>query len=361
MKENINIIKIRESNLVRLNLDKLEFGKNISDHMFYLEYINGVWLNAQIVPFDQISLSPAALGLHYGQTVFEGMKAFKMNDGNISIFRIRKHYERLCKSLERMCMPIVPFHYFEEGLRQLVTIDREWIPETEGASLYIRPFMFASEERFGVHVSNEFKFIIFTGPVKNYYNKPLRIKVEENFIRASKGGTGYAKCGGNYGGSFYPAKLANEQGYDQVLWTDGSKDMYIEESGTMNIMFVINGVLVTPPLSDSILDGVTRDSFISIANDLGYTINERKISCMELIVAFKNNSIEEAFGSGTAAIASPIKIIHIQGNDYILPDPKENSFMCKAKNRLTEIRTGETEDIHDWNTIIKCNNGGKSL
>ena len=216
------------------------------------------------------------LALHYGQIIFEGMKAFKMKDGSISIFRIEKHYERFCKSSERMCIPPIPFDRFNEGLQALVEVDANWVPSQDGYSLYLRPFVFASEERFGVKVSEEYKFIIFSGPVGPYYAQALKVKVEDKYRRAANGGTGFAKCAGNYGGAFYPTGLARKQGFDQVSWTDGSAELNIEESGTMNVMFLINDVLVTPAVSDSILDGVTRDSFITLAKDMGYKVEERQ-------------------------------------------------------------------------------------
>ncbi|HEY4788882.1 MAG TPA: branched-chain-amino-acid transaminase, partial [Bacteroidales bacterium] len=260
---------------------------------------------------------------------------------------------RFNRSLERLCMPQVPFDLFSEGIKQLVSTDSEWVPNSEGTSLYIRPFMFATEERFGVKVSSEYKFIIFAGPVGDYYSEPLRLKVEDKFIRAAKGGTGYAKCGGNYGASFYPAHLAKQQGFDQVIWTDGSPELNIEESGTMNIVFVIDGTVVTPPLSDTILDGITRDSILSLAVDLGYKVAERKISALELITLLQAGKLEEVFGSGTAAVTSPVKSVNILGTDYNLPVVGNEHFSQKVKRMLTEIRTGTRTDKYGWNTVIR--------
>jgi branched-chain amino acid aminotransferase len=252
-------------------------------------------------------------------------------------------------------MPEVPYEYFVEGIKQLVALDAGWVPEQEGSSLYIRPFVFASnQERFGVHESDQYRFMIFTGPVGPYYAKPLKVKVEDKFMRATHGGTGFAKCGGNYGASFYPAKLAKEQGFDQVLWTDGTPDLNIEESGTMNVMFVIDGTVVTPPLSDTILDGVTRDSFLALAAELGYKTEERKISANELAAAANKGLLQEAFGVGTAAVAAPISLIHIKGTDYQVPAIGEDSFMMKAKNLLSAIRMGRAADTHGWNTVISA-------
>jgi branched-chain amino acid aminotransferase len=280
------------------------------------------------------------------------MKAFKMKEGNISIFRMDKHYERFCRSMERMCIPAMSFERFSEAVKALVKADADWVPANEGSSLYIRPFVFASEERFGVKVAEEYKFIIFTGPVGPYYSNPLKVKVEDKYRRAARGGTGSAKCAGNYGGAFYPSSLARKEGFDQVLWTDGSAEMNIEESGTMNVMFLVNGVVVTPPLSDSILDGVTRDSFITIAKDMGYKVEERKIGAKELVSGFENGTLQEAFGTGTAAVVAPIQVIHIKGKDYTLPTVKDSNVSLTIKQRLSDIRLGVAPDKNNWNTIV---------
>lgn len=345
-------VNISKSRIHQVDFGNLEFGKYVTDHMFVAEYNNGSWQTSGIGPFQKLELAPTALALHYGQTVFEGLKAFRMIDGNISIFRIDKHFQRFNRSLQRMCMPQVSFELFSEGIKQLVSIDSAWVPDSEGSSLYIRPFMIATEERFGVKVSEKYMFIVFAGPVGPYYSKPLRVKIEDKYIRAAKGGTGSAKCGGNYGGAFYPAHQAKLQGFDQVIWTDGSEDLYIEESGTMNIMFLIDGVVVTPPLSDSILDGITRDSILLLATDLGYEISQRRVSAKELIQLHEQGQLQEAFGTGTAAVVSPIKAINILGKDYQLPKPSDNSFSQKAKQLLSQIRTGSNHDIHGWNTVV---------
>lgn len=249
-------------------------------------------------------------------------------------------------------MAVVPKEIFVEGLRQLVELDRNWVPSKAGHALYLRPFVFASEARFGVKVSEEYRFIIFTGPVPSLYADPIKVKVETEYIRAAKGGTGFAKCGGNYGASFLPTQQARHEGYDQVLWTDGIEHKYIEESGMMNVMFVINDTLITAPLSDSILDGVTRDSLLTLAKELGYKTEERPVAVAELEQAFKLGTITEAFGAGTAAVVAPIKTIHISGNDFMLPKYDENKLLYKLKNRLEQIRLGTALDVHDWNFII---------
>ncbi|HXH19471.1 MAG TPA: branched-chain amino acid aminotransferase [Chitinophagales bacterium] len=348
----ITIKKTARSRIKTVDFKNLEFGKYISDHMFVVDYTDEDWKEPQIVPYGNLSLSPATLGLHYGQTVFEGMKAFRMEDNRISLFRPDKHFERFNKSLQRLCMPLVPEDLFITGLHKLIEIDKQWVPKDEEASLYIRPFVFASEERLGVKVSSKYKFIIVTSPVGPYYSKPLRVKVETEFVRAAEGGTGYAKCGGNYGGAFYPSYLAKKQGYDQVLWTDSKEHKYFDEAGTMNLMFVFDGTLVTPPLSTAILDGVTRASILELARDMNVPYEERKVSIAEVRDGIKKGLLKEAFGAGTAATVVPIKTIGIYGKDYDLPSLDENSFMLRVKQQLSDIRTGRAPDLHGWNYII---------
>ena len=350
--DTISVRKTTHSKISEVDFENLEFGKHVSDHMLVCDYAGGEWSKPQIVPFANLALSPTTLALHYGQTVFEGLKAFRMADGSINIFRMEKHYERFVRSLERMCMAIVPKEIFIEGLTRLVQVDSAWVPTQNETALYIRPFMFASEARFGIKVSQEYRFVIFTGPVPSLYAKPIKVKVETEYIRAAKGGTGSAKCGGNYGGALYPTQLAREQGYDQVLWTDAKENKYIEESGAMNVMFVIGDTLVTPSLSDSILDGVTRDSLLTIANDLGYELKERRVSINELEKSFRDHTITEAFGVGTAAVVAPIQTIHLNGIDFHLPAYSKENILYKLKKELELIRTGQVVDRHQWNFII---------
>lgn len=348
----IPVKRVYRSRITEADFNDLEFGKYISDHMLVCDFKNGDWGQPSIVPFSNLSVSPASLALHYGQTVFEGMKAFRMKDGRINIFRLRKHYDRFVRSLERMCMAAPSFEMFTSGMAKLISTDRAWVPRQKGSSLYIRPFIFATEARFGVKISEEYRFIIITGPVPELYSRPISVKVETNFVRAIKGGTGFAKCGGNYGAAFYPTKLAREKGYDQVLWTDGKENKYVEESGTMNVMFVINNKLITPPLSDSILDGVTRDSLLILANDLGYEVVEKPVSVEELKSSFDENIITEAFGAGTAAVVAPINKIGIGDEDFFLPPYDEQSLLNKIKLKLEMIRTGRREDKYEWNYVI---------
>ncbi|MBX2946401.1 MAG: branched-chain amino acid aminotransferase [Cyclobacteriaceae bacterium] len=349
----ISVQRIAQSSLPKIDFNNLEFGKYIADHMLVADYKKGQWHAPEIVPYGELKMSPAILSLHYGQAVFEGMKAYKMKDGNISIFRVDKHHERLNKSLARMCMPEIPNDLFVHGLHALVKTDNDWVPSTEGSSLYIRPLVFASEARLGVKVSDEYKFVIMTSPVGPYYSKPLRVKVEEHYVRAAEGGTGFAKCAGNYGGAFLPTQQARTQGFDQVLWTDAKEHNYIDEAGTMNVMFVMNGKLVTPKLTSAILDGVTRDSIITLAHDLGLPMEERKVSISDLAEGFNNGTLTEAFGAGTAAVVAPIATINIHGKDYQLPEVTATSFQQRVKQKLYSIRIGAEADDHQWNYIVQ--------
>jgi branched-chain amino acid aminotransferase len=348
----IIVRKAKHSRLREVDFNNIEFGKYVADHMLVCDYANGEWGQAQIVPFANLSLSPTTLALHYGQTVFEGMKAFRMTDGRINIFRLERHYDRFARSLQRMCMAVPPKEIFVEGLLKLVEVDKQWVPSKQGCALYLRPFVFASEAKFGIKISEQYRFIVFTGPVPEVYAHPIKVKVERNFARAAKGGTGYVKCGGNYGGALYPTQLAREEGYDQLLWTDPIENKYIEESGMMNVIFVMDNVLVTPPLSDSILDGITRESLLVLANDLGFKVEERPISWEELESAFKNNSITEAFGAGTAAVVAPIELISINGIDYHLPPYSGKNLLNRIKHKLDAIRNGEEADLYGWNYLV---------
>ena len=348
----IPVTKAKTSSLHEVDWKNLEFGKYVSDHMFICTYKDGEWQEPEIKPFQNISVSPTMLALHYGQSIFEGMKAFRMEDGSINIFRIDKHYERINASLDRMCMPPLPYELFSTALQQLVALDEAWVPEGEDTALYIRPFVFASEARFGVKVSDEYTFIIVTGPVPTLYQKPIKVKVERKYIRAAKGGVGFAKCAGNYGGAFYPTQKAREEGFDQVLWTDAFEHEYFEESGTMNLMFVIDEKIITPPLSDSILDGITRDSLLTIAKDLGYVTEERRISVNEMLQAIEEGRSVEAFGAGTAAVVAPISVIGVDGKLYHLPTYSNGSVMFKLKKQLEDIRTGRAPDVHRWSFIV---------
>jgi len=348
----IAVQKTTHSRLSETDFNNLEFGKYIADHMLLSDWKDGRWSEPVIVPFGELKMTPAILALHYGQAIFEGMKAFHRTDGSITVFRPHKHHERMNKSLERMCMPTIPYDMFIHSLHALIEVDHAWVPTGDGA-LYLRPLVFASESRLGVKVSDFYKFVILTSPVGPYYSKPFRLKVEDHYTRTAEGGPGFAKCAGNYGGAFYPTQVARKEGFDQVLWTDHRDHQYIDEVGMMNVMFVINGKLITPKLSSAILDGVTRDSILTLAREAGIEVEERRISVNELAEGFKNKKLTEAFGAGTAAVVAPIAVINIHGIDYTLPPVEQNSVQLRMKSLLADIRSGARPDTHNWNYVIK--------
>jgi len=351
----MKITLTQNSRINSVDFSNLEFGKNISDHMLVAIFENGTWGEPEIMPFGDLNLSPAMLSLHYGQSVFEGMKAFRMADGAINIFRPGRHLDRFNRSLDRMCMPSVPQELFLGGLEELIRVDQKWVPSNDGASLYLRPFCFASESRLGVNIAKKYHFIILTSPAGLYQPKPYRLKVETHYARTVEGGTGFAKCAGNYGGAYYPTRIAVQEGYDQVLWTDGKEHQYVDEVGMMNVMFMINGVLTTPQLNTAILDGITRDSILTLARDMGISVEERRIKVSELENAFKSNTLSEAFGTGTAAVVAPIATININGTDYSVREPGIDSFQNKVKAILKDIRLGVLPDKHRWNHPITGN------
>ncbi len=351
----IPVERTTQSRIASIDFNNLGFGNHISDHMLVADYKNKAWHEPKVVPFGELAMSPAILALHYGQSIFEGMKAFKNKKGELIIFRPQRHHQRMLKSLERMCMPAIDEDYFIKSLCAVIEADKHWVPTADGSALYLRPVIFASESKLGVKVSEEYKFVVLTSPVGPYFSKPVRVKVEETYVRAAEGGTGFAKCAGNYGGAFYPTQLANKQGFDQVLWTDARDHRYIDESGAMNVMFVLNGKLVTPQLSSSILDGITRDTILILADDMGMEKEERKIAVEELREAFENGTLTEAFGVGTAAVVSPIAIINIHGKDYSLPSDSAESFQQRVKKKLNNIRMGVEPDVHGWNYIVPIN------
>lgn len=352
MTTSIPVERTIRSRISETDFNNLEFGKYLSDHMLVASYSGGQWHEMKIVPYGPLPLTPAMLALHYGQTVFEGLKAFRNSAGDISVFRATRHSERLNRSLERMCMPAITEEMFVHGIHALLEVDQAWIPDSAGSSLYIRPVVFATESRFGVKVSDEYLFVIMTSPVGPYFSKPLRVKVEDHFVRAAEGGPGYAKCAGNYGGAFYPTLLARGQGFDQVLWTDARNHEYIDEAGVMNVMFVADGKLITPSLTSAILDGVTRDSILQLAPAMGMPAEERRVSVEEIARGLERGTITEAFGAGTAAVVSPIATITIKGIDYHLPEPGPDSFQQRVKHKLNNIRMGHEPDVFGWNYII---------
>ncbi len=345
----ISVTKTTNSRLQETDFSNLVFGKVISDHIFVADYKNGEWTDLRIEPYAPMEIHPANAALHYGQSIFEGMKAYKDDQGGVLIFRGDANSRRLNESAARMCMPNLPEEIFLQGLSQLVDLDRDWVPSEKGSSLYIRPFMFAMDNYIGVKPSDAYRFMIFTCPVGAYYSKPVSVKVETNFTRATEGGTGFAKTAGNYAASLYPALLAQQEGYDQLLWTDGKSHSNIEESGTMNVMFKINGTLITAPThTGTILKGITRDSVLQLAKDWNETLEERFLTVAELQEALENGSIQEAFGLGTAATIAFIHKIHVNGKDYLVPESSDNSFGKRILKVLDGIKYGEISDPHHW-------------
>ncbi|GAB3664178.1 branched-chain amino acid aminotransferase [Echinicola sediminis] len=349
----IQIKTTTNSKLPGTNFENLAFGQVMSDHMFVADFKNGEWQNFSIEPYAPLSLNPANATLHYGQSVFEGLKAYKKENGEVLIFRADANQKRLNESAKRMCIPEVPEEIFMDGLRKLLEVDRGWIPNKPGCSLYIRPFIFATDDYLGIRPSHTYKFMIFTCPVGHYYAKPVSVKVETKYTRAAEGGTGEAKAAGNYAGSLYPALIAQKQGYDQLLWTDSKTHQNIEESGTMNVMFIINDTLITAPTTKgTILKGITRDSVLTLARESTLKVEERYLSLQELKEALENGTLKEAFGTGTAATIAHIDKIHVGDQDYILPEKPADSFSYKVLETLDAIKYGRQEDEHGWITKV---------
>ncbi len=347
----ISINKTQHPRVQNLDYSNIQFAREYSDHMLIADFKNGEWKKPHIEPYGNLSLSPANPAIHYGQSIFEGLKAYKHDDGKISVFRPKANYNRMNISAKRMVMPHIPEEIFMDGLTELLKLDQAWVPDLDGTSLYIRPFLFATDEFIGVRPSQDYKFMIITTPVGAYYSKPVRVKVETHYTRAVKGGTGYAKTAGNYAASLYPAKLAQDAGYDQLIWTDGQNHTQVEESGTMNIMFILNDALVTVPTSDTILDGITRDSVLALAKNWGMKVEERPLSVAEMVEGLKSGALQEAFGVGTAATIAPIEVIANEGVDYTL-DESGRVFSKKMLKALTDIRLGRAEDKFGWNYFI---------
>lgn len=348
----IRISKTETSRLPKIDYSNLIFGKHFSDHMLMADYTDGQWQNFQILPYGEIKLSPAISALHYGQSFFEGLKAYKLQNGQVSIFRPNKNAERFNKSAERLCMPQLPEELFIQSIAALVEVDQQFIPDKENHALYIRPFMFASEAALGVHPSSTYKFCVLTGPVGPFFSKNLKVKVETEFSRACDGGFGFAKAAGNYGGSMLPMKKAAEEGFDQIIWTDAREHAYVEELGAANIMFVIDGKIVTPSTRDTILKGVTRDSILELARSWNIPVEERRVAVAEVLEGIKNGKVTEAFGVGTAATITSIVEIGFQAEIFTLPDPAKGEFSTRLRRTLDDIKYGRSEDANNWNYIV---------
>ena len=345
--DDIKITKVKNSKLADLDANNLPFGKYFTDHMLEVNYKNEEWGQLEIKPYQPISIDPACAAIHYGQSIFEGIKAYKNEEGETFIFRPIDNFKRFNISAERMEMPQVPEEIFMEGMKQLVKIDEDWIPHRPDHSLYIRPFMFATDNVIGVKPGRSYKFLIILSPTGPYYSAPMRIYVEQKYVRAVRGGVGFAKNAGNYGASMYATEEAKRKGYDQVLWTDAFEHKYVQECGTMNVFFIINNKAITPALEDTILAGVTRASVIQLIEDMGIEVEERLISIDEITGAYKNGQLSEVFGTGTAATISMVK--ELCYNDFVMTFETEKWKIAPQVGRtLNDIKEGKAEDKYGW-------------
>lgn len=334
--------------------ENFSFGNMFSDHMVICEYEDGKWGEVKLMPYGPLPFTPAMMGINYGQACFEGMKAYKDQDGQVFIFRPEKNFARINKSASRLAMPEIPEEVFLDGLKALVDLDRDWIPYGEGNSLYIRPLIFATEEALKARIANKYMFAIVATPAKSYYSEPVSVKISDYYSRAASGGVGSAKAAGNYAASFYPTKLANEEGYEQIIWTDDATHDYFEESGTMNVFVRINDTIYTPPTSEKILDGITRDSFIQLAKKRGIEMNVEPISVKSVIEAHKNGDLKEVWGVGTAVVTTVFKAIGYQGERLQLPQlPADESFALTLQKDLVDIQTNKAEDPFGWRVLVE--------
>ncbi|WP_234110565.1 branched-chain amino acid aminotransferase [Chryseobacterium sp. R2A-55] len=336
--------------------NNFSFGNTFTDHMVICEYENGKWGEVKIVPYGPLPFTPAMMGVNYGQACFEGMKAYKDKDGQVFLFRPEKNFSRINKSATRLAMPEVTEEMFLDGLKALVDLDRAWIPEGEGMSLYIRPLIFATEEALKARISNKYLFAIVATPAKSYYTAPVSVKISDHYSRSANGGVGFAKAAGNYAASFYPTQLANEEGYEQIIWTDDSTHEYFEESGTMNVFVRINDTIYTPPTSEKILDGVTRDSFLQLAKRRGIEVKVEPIAVKSVIEAQRNGTLKEVWGVGTAVVTSLFQAIGYNGEKLELPKlSDEESFALTLQKDLVDIQTNKAEDPFGWRVLVEKN------
>ena len=348
---NIDITPIETSKINSVDFNNLAFGRVFTDHMFVCDFKDGKWQNATVSPYAPLSMEPSARVFHYGQAVFEGMKAYKDTNGDTFLFRPKDNLDRLNKSAIRLAMPAVDEDVFFDGLTKLLEIDNEWIKSGMGNSLYIRPFIIASEPAISASPAEEYKFIIICSPAQSYYAGEVRVIFAEKYSRAASGGVGYAKAAGNYAAQFYPTSLAHKQGYQQIIWTDASSHEYLEEAGTMNIFFRIGDKLLTAPTNDRILDGITRKSIIQIAEDNNINVEIKKVSVKEIKEAARNGELKEIFGSGTAAVINPIKGFKHDDEAFELAEI-ENSYASLFKQKLTDIQYNISEDPYNWRVKI---------
>lgn len=348
----LTVETIQSSKINSVDFSKLDFGRIFTDHMFVCDYVDGKWQNPEIKPYQAMTFEPSARVFHYGQAVFEGMKAYKDENGKVFLFRPKQNFDRINKSAARLAMPEFPEDYFFEGLETLLKLDNEWIKAGVGNSLYIRPFVIATEPAISASPASTYRFMIICSPAKSYYNSPVRVLIAEEFSRSADGGIGFAKAAGNYAGQFYPTSLAQKEGFQQVIWTDANTHKYLEEAGTMNVFFRINDKLVTAPTSDRILDGITRKSIIQLAEDLNIECEVRQIAVDEIKTAAREGNLKEVFGVGTAAVVSPVSAFQHQGELFEVPEI-EDSYGKLFKQTLLNIQNNISEDIHGWRYEVK--------
>lgn len=331
--------------------ESLAFGDIPTDHMYLLDYETGKgWFNPRILPYGNLSVDPAAMAFHYGQEIFEGLKAYRGEDG-IYLFRAEENFKRFNRSARRLCMPEVDISFAMEAMKRLILLDQDWVPQSEGTSLYIRPTMIATEPHLGVRVSNNYLFFIIIGPVGAYYKEglnPVKIWVEDTYVRAAIGGTGEAKTAGNYAASLLAAEEAKKKGFTQVLWLDAAERKYVEEVGTMNMFFLIEDELITAPLTGSVLPGITRDSVMQIATSWGIKLTERFLSIDEVTEGAKSGKLKEAFGTGTAAVISPVGQITFKDEDFVIAGGEMGELSLRLYNEIVGIQYGEKTDTRGW-------------
>ena len=348
----MKITLANKSKIESVDFENLEFGKIFTDHLFVCKYSNNSWGEGKIMPYDDFLVSPSARVFHYGQAIFEGMKCFRSNNDSLILFRPEENFKRFNKSSLRMAIPEISKKIFFEGLTELLKIDKDWVKKGDGNALYLRPFVFASEPSINASEAMEYTFMIICCPAKSYYgNQKIKVKIEEKYSRAAKGGVGYAKAAGNYAAQFYPTSIAKEEGYQQIIWTDSNNHKSIEEAGTMNLFFRIGNKLITSPTSDSILDGITRKSIIELAKKVNIDVEERVITVNEILESSKTGELKEIFGTGTAVVVLPIKAFGYQNNDYKLPD-LDNSWSLMLKKKLMDIQYDKSDEYENWKLKI---------
>lgn len=348
----IDIVKATSSRIESVDFENLKFGHIFTDHMMECDYEDGAWKTPVIKPYGNISLEPSAKVFHYGQAVFEGMKAYKDEEDQIWLFRPDENFRRINHSSKRLAIPEFPEEYFFSALEELLKLDRDWIKKGFGNSLYIRPFVIATEAGVQASPGSKYKFMIICSPAKSYYTGEVRVQISEKYSRAANGGVGAAKAAGNYGAQFYPTNLAKEAGFQQIIWTDANSHEYLEEAGTMNVFFRINDTLLTAPTNDRILDGVTRKSILALAEANGIQAEVRRVSVKEILEAQKQGTLKEIFGAGTAAVINPIQGFGYQGEKYELPKI-ENSYASYFKDKLLKIQYNLSEDPFGWRYLVK--------